>query len=85
MNKIDSRVDWLLESCYTHCFVCGEIFNEPPRLDRYGKLDGRALVLDIVVDETGFKEETDERICNKCWKTDLSQFSISTKLLTKTN
>ena len=38
-------------------------------------LRGRALVLDVI-DEYGDKVETDERICNNCWVSDLSQFAI---------
>ena len=76
MNKIDSRTDWMLDSCYTHCFVCGEPFEEPPRLSRNGYLEGRALVLKLV-DEDGCEEESDERICNDCWVSDLSQFDAN--------
>jgi len=74
MNKIDSRSDWLLDSCYYHCFVCGTLFASPPKLDRTGKLDGRALFFSVIVDKYGHKEETEERICNKCWVSNLSQF-----------
>jgi hypothetical protein len=69
MNKIGSRTDWLLDSCYYNCFVCGKPFDSPPLLDRYGRLEGRAMVLDVIVDEDGCKEGTEERICNKCWGT----------------
>ncbi len=73
MNKIDSRTDWLLDSCFYNCFVCGSHFTSPPRLDR-GKLEDRALFFSVIVDKYGNKEETDERICNKCWTSDLSRF-----------
>ena len=76
MNKIDSRTDWLLDSCYTHCFVCGEPFNEPPEVDRRGYLEGRALIFDVIT-EYGSKEETAERICRNCWVTPLEQFRTS--------
>lgn len=74
MNKIGSKIDFRLESCYANYFVCGEPFSEPPKLDRTGRLDGRAMVLSVVVDEDGYKEDTEERICDKCWKSDLSRF-----------
>jgi DNA primase catalytic subunit len=74
MNKIGSRIDFLLESCYSQCFVCGEPFEEPPELNRSGYLEGRALIFDVVIDSYGSKEETAERICRKCWPTSLKQF-----------
>ena len=68
-----NKPDWLLDPCFTNCFVCGKPFDSPPLLDKYGKLKGRALVLDVIVDEDNItKEETEERICNKCWVSDLS-------------
>ena len=76
MNKIDSRIDWLLDSCYTNCFVCRKPFKEPPLLDKNGMLSGRALWFNII-DEYGDKVETFERICNSCWVSDLSQFATS--------
>ena len=76
MNKIDSRTDWLLDSCYYNCFVCGTPFKEPPLLDKNGVLRGRALWFSVIVDEYGTKQDTEERICNKCWVSDLSQFAI---------
>ena len=74
MNKISSSTDWLIDSCYYNCFVCGTPFSEPPRLDKGGVLNGRALFFNIIVDQHGNKEETEERICNKCWVSDLSRF-----------
>jgi len=74
MNKIDSRTDWLLDPCYYNCFVCGKPFEQPPLLDEKGMLRGRALWFNII-DEDGVKVETDERICDKCWVSDLSQIS----------
>jgi DNA primase catalytic subunit len=73
MNEI--KIDWLLDSCFYNCFVCGEPFSEPPRLDGGGVLHGRALIFEIIVDEYRNKEETEERICNKCWVSDLSRFA----------
>lgn len=78
MNKIDSRTDWLLDSCYYNCFVCGRPFATPPRLDRNGMLYGKALFFSVIVDEYGTREETDERICRKCWVSDLSRFEDKT-------
>ena len=75
MNKISSRTDWLLDSCYYNCFVCGTPFSEPPRLDKRGVLDGKALFF-YILDEYGDKVETEERICSKCWVSDLSQFGF---------
>ncbi len=72
MNKISST-DWLLDSCFYNCFVCGTPFTSPPRLDR-GILVGRAMFFNVIVDKYGHTEETEERICNKCWVSDLSQF-----------
>jgi hypothetical protein len=46
-------------------------------LDGNGILMGKALVFDVIVNEYGMKEETEERICNKCWFSDLSRFSIN--------
>ena len=74
MNKIDSRTDWLLDSCYSHCFVCG-ISLPPPLLHKDGTLQGVALCFEIVVDEYGDKADNEERVCDKCWKSDLSQFA----------
>ena len=74
MNKIGSRIDFLLESCYANCFVCGEPFEEPPEVDRSGYLEGRAIIFTVVVDEYGSKEETAERVCRYCWTTPLKQF-----------
>lgn len=39
-------------------------------------LRGRALWFNII-DEDGVKVETDERICDKCWASDLSQFNAN--------
>ena len=74
MNKISSRTDWLLDSLYTSCFVCGEPISEPPKLDR-GRLS-KCLWFSIIVDEYGNKQDTEERICNKCWVSDLPQFGV---------
>ena len=76
MNKMDSRTDWLLDSCYTNCFVCGKPFEEPPLLEKNGMLRGRALYFSVI-DEYGDKVETDERICDKCWVNELPQFGTS--------
>jgi hypothetical protein len=75
MNKIDSRIDWVLDSCYTNCFVCRKPFEEPPRVDKHGRLAGRCMWFSVIVDEYGTKEDTEERICDKCWVSDLSQFA----------
>ncbi len=72
MNKISSRTDWLLDSCFYNCFVCGSPFTSPPKLDK-GKLEGRALFFNII-DEYGDNVEDEERVCNDCWKSDLSRF-----------
>ena len=72
MNKIDSRTDWLLEPCYSHCFVCG-ISLPPPLLHEDGTLQGVALCFDVI-EEYGDKADNEERICNICWVSDLSQF-----------
>jgi hypothetical protein len=50
-------------------------FPKLPRLDKGGVLSGRALFFNIIVDQHGNKEETEERICNKCWVSDLSRFA----------
>jgi hypothetical protein len=76
MNGIHSRTDCLLDPCFYKCFVCSQPFDEPPKLDSNGRLTGRALVFEVV-NEDCFKEETEERICNKCWNSDLSQFSVN--------
>ena len=68
-NKIGSRTDWLLDSCWYNCFVCGKPFASPPMLDRGGsgsKLYGRALCLTLIIDKYGSKEDTEERICDTC-------------------
>ncbi len=74
MNKIDSRSDWLLDSCFYNCFVCGTPFTSPPKLDR-GILVGSALWFSVIVDKYGHTEETEERVCHKCWISDLSRFA----------
>lgn len=76
VKQVDSRTDWLLDTCYTNCFVCGKPFELPPLLDKTGRLEGRALVFDVVI-EDNIKEETEERICSKCWVSDLSDFSFN--------
>ena len=76
MNKISSRTDWLLDSCYSHCFVCG-ISLPTPLLDKTGRLEGRALCFDII-DEYGDKQDNEERVCDKCWKSDLSNLKYGT-------
>jgi hypothetical protein len=76
MSKINSRTDWLLDSCYYNCFICGAPFSEPPQLDKNGVLRGKALWFNIL-DEYGDKVETEERICRKCWVSDLSQFGFA--------
>ena len=48
-------------------------FASPPQLDKSGKLDGKAQFF-YVMDEYGDKVETEERICRKCWLSDLSRF-----------
>ncbi len=75
--KIESRTDWLMDPCFYYCFVCGKPFDSPPQLDSDGRLRGKALVFDVVIDEDNFKEETEERICSKCWVSDLSKFSVN--------
>ena len=76
MNKIDSRTDWLLDSCYSHCFVC-RISLPTPLLDKTGRLERRALCFDII-DEYGDKQDNEERVCDKCWKSDLSNLKYGT-------
>jgi hypothetical protein len=76
MNRIHSRADWLLDSCYYNCFVCCKPFHLPPKLDGNGILMGKCLVLDLIVDEYGSKESSDERVCRECWNSDLSQFNV---------
>lgn len=76
MNKIHSRTDCLLDQCYYKCFVCGTPFDSPPRLDRDGRLAGRGMVLEVIIGEYGIKEDTEERICDKCWVSDLSRFNV---------
>ncbi len=78
MNKIDSRTDWLLDSCFYNCFVCGSPFTSPPKLDK-GKLEGNCLFFNIR-DEWGDKVETEERVCHKCWISDLSRFADKEEL-----
>ena len=73
MNKISSRTDWLLESCYSTCFVCG-ISLPPPLVHKDGTLQGVALCFDVI-DEYGDKQDNEERVCGKCWKSDLSNFA----------
>ena len=43
-------------------------------MDKNGVLRGRALCF-YVIDEDGSKVENEERICNQCWVSDLSQFA----------
>jgi hypothetical protein len=59
VNKISSRTDWLLDSCYSHCFLCG-ISLSPPLLHKDGTLQGVALCFDVVVDEYGDKADNEE-------------------------
>ena len=80
--KIGSRTDWLLDSCYYNCFVCGKPFSEPPRLHRNGTLEGRVFCLSLITEEGG-REDTEERICNSCWVSDLSRFFENEVDLTK--
>ncbi len=76
LNNNSSRLNlpFLLDSCYTHCFVCGTPFPKPPLVDRNGYLEGRALILKLL-DEYGDKVESFERICRDCWFSDLGQFA----------
>ena len=62
--------------CYYNCFICGKPFASPPILDRSGKLYGRAFCLNLIIDEDGSKEDTEERICNTCWVSDLSRYEV---------
>ena len=73
--KMNSREDWLLDSCFYNCFVCGKPFALPPKLDK-GRLEGRALCLSIITDKDGSKEDTEERICRTCWVSDLSRYEV---------
>ena len=80
MNKIDSRTDWLLDSCYT-TVLSVETIQRTSLLDKNGVLRGRALWFNVIVDEYGTKQDTEERICNKCWVSDLSQFEFITLII----
>ena len=44
-----------------------------------GKLEGRAFCLNFITDEDGSEEDTEERICNTCWVSDLSRYEIENR------
>jgi hypothetical protein len=62
----------MLDSCFYNCFVCGSPFTLSPKLDK-GKLEDMALFFSVIIDARGNQEETEERIWNKCWVSDLTQ------------